>query len=72
MDFSANWLMASMLVSTVGGGFFLYGKKQSRLPQLLCGLALIAESIFVPSIPWMFASAALAIVAMIGVLRTGV
>jgi len=71
MDFSASWLMASMLVSAVGGGFFLYGKKQSRLPQLLCGIALIAGSIFVPSIPWMFASAAVAIVAMVSALRMG-
>ena len=71
MDFSANWIMASMLVSTVGGGFFIYGKKQSRLPQLVCGLAIIAESMFVSSILWMFVIAALAVVGLAAAVRAG-
>ena len=71
MEFSANWLMASFLVSSVGGGFFLYGKKQSRLPQLVCGLVLIAESMFVASIGWMFALALGVIALMALALRAG-
>lgn len=71
MEFSANWLMASLLVSTVGGGLFLYGKKQSRLPQLLCGIALIAQSMLVGSVGWMFAAALGAIALLALALRAG-
>ncbi len=71
MDFSPNWLIASMVVSTVGGGFFIYGKKQSRLPQLFCGIALIAESMFVSSILWMFVIAAVVVVGLAAAVRAG-
>ena len=71
MLFSGDWLFASLLVSSVGGGFFLYGKKQSRLPQLLCGLALIAESMFVASLGWMLGLAAATVIALVAVVRAG-
>ena len=71
MDFSPNWLMASMFVSTVGGGFFIYGKKQSRLPQLFCGIALIGESMLVSSIPWMFVIACAAVLGLAAAVRAG-
>ncbi len=71
MEFSANWLMASMLVSTVGGGFFIYGKKQSRLPQLFCGIALIAESMLVSSVLWMIVIATVAVVGLAAAVRAG-
>jgi hypothetical protein len=47
MDLSPGTLIASMLVSTVGFGFFLYGKKQVRLPQLATGVVLMAYPYFV-------------------------
>ncbi len=47
MDFSAGSLFASLVVSSVGLGFFLYGKKQARFPQLLTGLALMGLPYFV-------------------------
>ena len=71
LSFDPNWIMTSMVIGTVGGGFFLYGKKQSRLPQLITGIAMFAESTFVPSIPWMIASAIAAVVVLIGVVRAG-
>lgn len=71
ISFDPNWMMTSMLVGTIGGGLFLYGKKQSRLPQLVTGIAMFVESTFVPSIPWMIASAVAAIVVCIGVVRAG-
>ena len=71
MDFSANWMMASMFVSTVGGGLFMYGKKQSRLPQLICGIALIAESMLVASVMWMFVIAMVAVLGLVAVVRAG-
>ncbi len=53
MDFSAGWLMTSFLVSTVGLGFFLYGKKQTRIPQLACGILLMGHPYVVSSPLWM-------------------
>ena len=35
-------LFAAMTVSTIGMGFFLYGKKQTRFPQLLAGIVMMA------------------------------
>ena len=46
MDFSAGALMASMVVSTIGMGVFIYGKKQTRFPQLAGGLALMLAPSF--------------------------
>ncbi len=34
-------LVAAFVVSTIGFSVFLYGKKQTRLPQLVGGLALM-------------------------------
>lgn len=41
--------MAGFLVSAVGYGLFIYGKKQTRLPQLLAGIALMIFPGFVSS-----------------------
>ena len=50
-------LLASLLVSTIGLGLFLYGKKQTRIPQLGAGLALMIFPMFVASAGWMLAVA---------------
>ena len=46
MDISADELIASFVVSTIGFGFFLYGKKQHRWPQLAAGLAMMIGPCF--------------------------
>jgi hypothetical protein len=61
VDFSASWIMVSFLVGTVGMGVFAYGKKQSRMPQIAAGLAIVAISWVVSSPVWMVACAALVI-----------
>lgn len=71
MQLSAGWLFSSLCVSTVGLGFFVYGKKQTRLPQVLAGIALFLESALVPSSGWMFASAALVLAGLWAALRAG-
>ena len=71
MQFSGGWLLSSLFVSTVGLGFFLYGKKQTRIPQLLAGIALFVESALVPSSGWMLASAGLVLAALWLALRAG-
>lgn len=47
LDPSSGSLCASLLVSSVGTGLFLYGKKQVRMPQLVAGLLLVAEPMLV-------------------------
>jgi len=47
MDFSANSMMASLIVSTVGLGLFRYGKKQERAPQMYGGMAMMVYPMFV-------------------------
>lgn len=41
MPDSAAQLFWGILFSSVGLGYFLYGKKQQRMLPLLCGLALM-------------------------------
>ena len=41
-----NSLFLSLLVSSVGFGLFIYGKKQQRLPQLISGLVCMVYPYF--------------------------
>jgi hypothetical protein len=52
MDLSAGNLFASLVVSTVGFGFFLYGKKAGRPPQLAAGVVLMLYPYFVDGALW--------------------
>lgn len=72
MNLSTGWLLSSLLVSSVGVGFFVYGKKQTRLPQLVTGIVLLVESTFVPSWIWMLTSAGLVLAGLWGMLRAGI
>jgi hypothetical protein len=54
---TGNFLLASMVVSSIGIGPFLYGKKQKRAPHLVVGVLLMAFPYFVSNIPLMFAIA---------------
>lgn len=47
MDLSAGTLFAGMVVSTLGMGLFIYGKRESRFPQLVAGMAMMAFPMFV-------------------------
>jgi hypothetical protein len=71
VDLSPGWLLASFLVSTVGLALLVYGKKQTRLPQLLAGFALLLESAFLPTPVTMLAGAGLALAALWIALRAG-
>jgi len=42
-----NVILAGFAVSTVGGGFFMYGKKQSRPPQMIFGVLTVVYPYFV-------------------------
>jgi hypothetical protein len=54
MDLSAGTLFASLVVSTVGFGIFVYGKKQERIPQLSIGLVMAVFPYFTagPLVLW--------------------
>jgi hypothetical protein len=71
VDLSPSWLLASLIVGTIGLGLFLFGKKQLRFPQLLVGLGLMIESAFVPNWGWMVAIAAAALGGLWFALRAG-
>lgn len=71
MNFSAGWLFASLLVGSVGAGFFIYGKKQARLPQLCAGVLIALDSGIVSSTLWMCVGAAAVLGALWVVLRAG-
>ena len=71
MNLSAGWLATSLLVSSVGVGFFVYGKKQLRLPHFAAGVVLLLESVFVPSVGWMIGSAVAVLAVLWTVLRAG-
>jgi len=45
-----SWLLWGLLFSSIGLGFFVYGKKQRRIVPLVCGLALMIFPYFVSSI----------------------
>lgn len=45
-----NALMLSLLFSSIGLGFFLYGKKAGRMVPLGSGLALMTLPYFIPNL----------------------
>lgn len=50
MDLDANALLASLLVGSIGLVAFIYGKRQSRPPQLVVGLVLMIYPYFVSNV----------------------
>jgi hypothetical protein len=46
-------LVWGMLFGAIGLGYFVYGKRQSALLPLFCGLALMVFPYFVSSTLWM-------------------
>jgi len=37
MQLDMNWVLLSMLMSSIGAGLFIYGKKETRLPYMVAG-----------------------------------
>ena len=57
-------LMVSLTVSTIGFGFFIYGRKQARIPQVVVGLGLMIYPYFIGGVAPMLAVGA----ALLGIL----
>ena len=43
-------LLWGLLFSSIGLGFFLYGRKQRAVVPLVCGLALMIYPYFIPNV----------------------
>jgi hypothetical protein len=50
MDLDMGSLFSSMLIGCVGMGYFMYGKKASRLYPLIAGILMFVYPYFVPYI----------------------
>lgn len=53
MSFDPAWIFVSLVISGVGLGLFLYGKKQARIPHLVVGIVLMVYTYAVTSVTWM-------------------
>ncbi|MEE9126547.1 MAG: amino acid transport protein [Planctomycetota bacterium] len=52
-------IIAGFIISTLGFSFFLYGKKQRRVPQLVVGMLLMVAPFVVTNPLWMSVTAIL-------------
>jgi hypothetical protein len=50
---NVNWLLLSMVYSTIGLGMFMYGKNAVRFVPLIAGLLLMIVPYFLSSLLWM-------------------
>lgn len=48
-----NFLIASLIWSSIGIGYWIYGKRQPSIVSMVGGAAMIIVSTFVASILWM-------------------
>ena len=64
---TASWLFLSILISSVGVGLFIYGKKQARVPQLIAGIVLLGYPYFVSN-PWVMLGIAVVVLGLLWVL----
>ena len=71
MDLSDPGLMFSgLIISMIGAGLFIHGKKMEKLRNLGIGLAMMIFPFFVPSVLWLWVIAG-ACVASVFVLPDG-
>jgi hypothetical protein len=71
MEISAGALFAMLVISSVGFSFFLYGKKQARIPQLVTGMLLMVCPYFVGDALWMSVVAAVLLAGLWFACRSG-
>ncbi len=53
MNFDPMWLALSLVISTVGLALFRYGRKQTRMPQIVSGVILMIAPYFFSDISHM-------------------
>jgi len=62
METDTAWWIVSLVIGAGGMGLFIYGKKQSRWPQLVCGLIFCVYPYFVTNV-WLMLGIALVLIA---------
>ncbi|HVV48851.1 MAG TPA: amino acid transport protein [Polyangia bacterium] len=50
MNLSAGWIIASLIISSIGFILLHYGRKMARVPQVVAGLAMLIYPYFVPGV----------------------
>lgn len=50
MNFSVGALLCGLLFSSIGLGYFLYGRKQRRGVPLVCGIVLMVYPYFISNL----------------------
>jgi hypothetical protein len=50
VNLSAGWIVASLIISSIGFILLNYGRKFARIPQILVGLAMLIYPYFVPGV----------------------
>ena len=71
MDFEGSALLASLFVSSIGFVAFVYGKRQSRLPQLITGILLSVFPYFISNVYLILGIAAGLLAAMAAAIKFG-
>ncbi len=71
VDFSASGILASLLISSIGYVLFHYGKKSTRMPQLVSGLVLMIFPTFVSGALLMLSLGAVVLLTLWVGLRAG-
>ncbi len=71
VGFDANAFLLSMLIGGVGFVAFAYGKKASRLPQMVAGVTLMVFPYFVSGVAWMLGIAVAVVALMAAAIRAG-
>jgi hypothetical protein len=69
--FTVASFLVSMLVSSVGFVLFYYGKRQSRVPHMGFGLALLIYPFFVSSALWIALIGGVLVALFVAALRLG-
>jgi len=72
MDLDPFSLFVTILVSSLGLGIFIYGKRQTRAPQLVAGFLLMACPYLLPGAGWTIAVGTALLAALWGAVRLGV
>jgi hypothetical protein len=62
LDVSSSLLLLGVLFGSIGLGFFIYGRKQSGLAPLVCGLLLMVVPYFISNALLLFAVGAVLVV----------
>lgn len=71
MSFDAASIITSLIIGGIGFVAFMYGKRQSRVPQMAAGVLLMVYPYFVPDALLMAVIAVAILGAMYGAIRLG-